>query len=181
MAITVERLSIPEILRITPATLRDDRGFFLESYRWTAFQALGVPPFLQDNHSRSARGVLRGLHYQLSASAQGKLVRVVAGAAFDVAVDLRRASRTFGQWVSATLSAENQQMLYIPPGFAHGFLALAEGTELLYKTTAEYAPADERGIRWDDPDLGIRWPVSAPILSARDGALPALRDADNDF
>jgi len=149
----------------------DARGFFMESFNSRVFDdAVGRHvEFVQDNHSRSARGVLRGLHYQIQ-QAQGKLVRVTSGAVFDVAVDIRRTSATFGQWVGVELSADNHRQLWVPPGFAHGFLVLSESADFLYKTTDYYAPAHERSILWSDPDLGIEWPVLeiAPVLSAKD-------------
>lgn len=162
---------LPDVLIIEPQVFGDARGFFYESFNAQRFTELtGLHgAFVQDNHSRSARGVLRGLHYQVQ-QAQGKLVRVTAGEVYDVAVDLRRSSATFGQWVGMHLSAENRRQLWIPPGFAHGFLVLSEHAEFLYKTTDYYAPAHERCIRWDDPRLAIDWPLAgqAPQLSAKD-------------
>lgn len=161
---------IPDVLLVEPKVLGDERGFFFESYNRRAFQqATGIArEFVQENHSGSRRNVLRGLHYQVR-QAQGKLVRVVAGEAWDVAVDLRRGSRTFGQWAAFGLSARNRLMAWIPEGFAHGFLALADGTEVVYLTTDYYAPEHERTIRWDDPRLGIAWPLSGPpILAPKD-------------
>lgn len=166
-------LAIPEVVLIEPKVFGDARGFFFESFNAAAFAAAtGVTAaFVQDNHSRSARGVLRGLHYQLPPQAQGKLVRVVQGEVFDVAVDIRRASPTFGHWVGARLSAENHHQLWVPPGFAHGFLVLSESAEFLYKTTDYYAPALERCIAWNDPDLAVDWPLeSVPLLSVKDAA-----------
>jgi dTDP-4-dehydrorhamnose 3,5-epimerase len=166
-------LAIPDVLLLEPRVFTDGRGFFFESYNRETFHRLTglVADFVQDNHSCSVRNVLRGLHYQLPPRVQGKLVRAVAGEVFDVAVDLRRQSPTFGRWVAARLSAENHQQLWIPPGFAHGFLALSERAEFLYKTTTCYAPELERCILWNDPDLAIAWPLNgAPILSAKDGA-----------
>jgi dTDP-4-dehydrorhamnose 3,5-epimerase len=170
---------IPDVLIIEPRVFEDDRGFFFESFNAKAFaEKTGVTtPFVQDNHSRSSLNVLRGLHYQIE-QAQGKLVRVIAGSILDVAVDIRKASPTFGQWVSCLLSAENKHMLWIPAGFAHGFLVL-ETAEVLYKTTDYYVPQHERCIRWDDPDLAIDWQLSAePILSAKDSAGKPLRLAE---
>lgn len=164
-------LSISGVFLIEPRVFGDDRGFFFESYNRQALrEATGCEfEFVQDNHSRSAKGVLRGLHYQLPPKAQGKLVRVVSGAVFDVAVDIRPGSPTFGRWVGEILSAENHRQLWIPPGLAHGFLTLSESAEFLYKTTDYYAPAHERCIRWDDPALGIRWPLDGqPVLSDKD-------------
>ena len=165
--------AIADVLLIEPKVFGDERGFFYESFNERAFrEATGVTlPFVQDNHSKSARGVLRGLHYQTQ-QAQGKLVRVVAGEVFDVAVDIRRDSPTYGQWVGEVLSGDNKRQLWVPPGLAHGFLVLSETAEFLYKTTNYYAPAHERCIAWDDPTLAIVWPsVSiAPQLSAKDAA-----------
>ncbi|KGD93932.1 dTDP-4-dehydrorhamnose 3,5-epimerase [Achromobacter sp. RTa] len=172
--------AIPDVLVLEPRVLSDERGFFFESFNQGVFEAsTGLRrSFVQDNHSRSARGVLRGLHYQV-AQAQGKLVRVCAGEVFDVAVDLRRASPTFGKWVGAILSAENKRQLWIPEGFAHGFLALSDSAEVLYKSTDYYAPQHERCIRWDDPALAIDWPCrQAPLLSARDRNGALLADAE---
>jgi dTDP-4-dehydrorhamnose 3,5-epimerase len=172
----VQRLAIPDVLLLTPKVFEDDRGFFYESFNQKVFEeAVGRPvTFVQDNHSKSAKGVLRGLHYQLPPKAQGKLVRVVRGAVFDVAVDIRRDSPTFGKWVSAELSEENRAQLWIPEGFAHGFMALREQTEMLYKATNFYLPKVEGGILWNDPGLGINWPYSKPSLSTRDGNWPNL-------
>lgn len=180
---------LPGVVIVEPAVFADDRGWFMESWNQARFDAalkgMGLPaprPFVQDNHSCSRAGVLRGLHYQLPPHAQGKLVRVVAGAAFDVAVDLRRGSPTFGRWTGAELSAANRRQLWIPEGFAHGFVALADDTHFLYKTTDVYAKDCERSLRWDDPALGIRWPLpagmSAPLLAPKDTAAPLLAEAD---
>ena len=172
------RTDIPVVILVKPNVFADRRGFFLEAYKYSVFAANGIPDrFLQDNHSRSAKGVLRGLHYQLPPFGQAKLVRCVSGEIFDVALDIRRNSATFGRWVSAVLSAENREMLYIPEGFAHGFCTLSESAEVFYKVTAEYAPEYDRGIRWDDSDAAITWPVTCPIVSEKDGALPWLKDA----
>lgn len=179
----VVRTQIPDVLIFEPKVFGDARGFFFESFNQRAFdEAVGVPyAFVQDNHSRSARGVLRGLHYQLQ-QAQGKLVRVARGAVFDVAVDLRRSSATFGQWVGVELSEHNQRQLWVPPGFAHGFLALSESADFLYKTTDFYAPAFERCILWNDSQIAIDWPlaaagVSQPAVSDKDQKGVALADA----
>ena len=172
--------ALPGVLLIEPKVFGDARGFFFESYNRHAFaEASGLDvDFVQDNHSRSALGVLRGLHYQIQ-QPQGKLVRVVAGAVFDVAVDIRKASPTFGQWVGIELSAENKKMIWVPPGFAHGFLVLSESAEFLYKTTDYYAPSHERAIAWNDPDIGIAWPLAAaPLLSAKDQAGRRLKEAE---
>ena len=171
---------LPDVLIIEPKVFGDERGFFYESFNAKAFaEATGrVVQFVQDNHSRSAKGVLRGLHYQIEHS-QGKLVRVTEGEVLDVAVDIRRSSPTFGQWTSVRLSGQNHRQLWIPPGFAHGFVVLSESADFLYKTTDYYAPSAERCIRWDDPELAIDWELQgAPILSAKDQAGSALREAD---
>ncbi len=163
--------AIPDVLLIEPRVFGDARGFFYESFNQKSFaEATGVDlPFVQDNHSKSVKGVLRGLHYQVEPHAQGKLVRVTQGEVFDVAVDLRKDAKTFGQWVGVTLSAENKQQLWIPPGFAHGFLVLSDTAEFLYKTTDYYAPQAERSLRWDDPTLAITWPLEGePILADKD-------------
>ncbi|MBK9785809.1 MAG: dTDP-4-dehydrorhamnose 3,5-epimerase [Betaproteobacteria bacterium] len=171
--------AIPDALILEPKVFGDDRGFFYESYNQQAFQAatgLDVT-FVQDNHSKSARNVLRGLHYQVE-QPQGKLVRVVQGEVFDVAVDIRKGSKTFGLWVGQILSAENKKQLWVPPGLAHGFVVLSETAEFLYKTTDYYAPAHERCIAWNDPDLAINWQMQGePLLSAKDAAGVAFRDA----
>ena len=172
--------ALPDVLLIEPKVFGDARGFFFESYNRRVFaEVAGLDvDFVQDNHSRSAQGVLRGLHYQIQ-QPQGKLVRVVAGAVFDVAVDIRKASPTFGKWVGIELSAENKKMVWVPPGFAHGFLVLSEVAEFLYKTTDYYAPSYERSIAWNDPDIGIAWPLAgAPLLSAKDQAAVGLKAAE---
>ena len=169
------------VLILEPTVFGDARGFFLESYNRRRFAAAtGVDPqFVQDNHSRSAKGVLRGLHYQLPPHAQGKLVRVVRGAVWDVAVDIRRSSPTFGQWVAETLTEDNHKQLWIPPGFAHGFVVLSDTAEFLYKTTDYYAPQHERCIAWNDPQLAITWPdVGVPQLSAKDQAGKLFAEAE---
>ena len=170
---------IPDVLLLEPAVYRDSRGFFMESYNQRSLAALGInAAFVQDNHSRSTRGVLRGLHYQIQ-QPQGKLVRVVRGEVFDVAVDIRRQSPTFGKWVGFHLSDENLRMAYVPPGFAHGFVVLSEIVEFLYKTTDYYAKEFERSILYSDPDIGISWPdAGALVLSEKDRCAPRLRDAE---
>ena len=183
----IKKLSIPEVLLIHPAIHHDSRGYVYESFNAKVFKDItGLEPqFVQDNHSKSARGVLRGLHYQLPPHAQGKLVRVTQGAVFDVAVDIRKSSPTFGQWVGEMLSAENHSQMWIPPGFAHGFLTLSESAEFLYKTTDFYEPSSEAAIAWNDPDLAIEWPVEElkaaglhqPLLSGRDQQAPSLQKA----
>lgn len=183
------RTELPGVLLVEPAVFADERGWFMESFnqpRWEAALAeLGEPlppPFVQDNHSLSRAGVLRGLHHQLPPHAQGKLVRVVQGAAFDVAVDIRRGSPHFGRWFGAELSAANRRQMWVPPGFAHAFLALVDDTHFLYKTTDVYARECERAIRWDDPAIGIDWPLppglAAPLVAPKDAAAPLLAEAD---
>jgi len=177
MPYTIAPTAIPDVLILEPKIFGDARGFFFESYNQRDFEhltGLRATTFVQDNHSRSAQGVLRGLHYQLPPRAQGKLVRVVHGAVFDVAVDIRRGSATFGRWVGAELSATNQRLLWIPPGFAHGFLTLSDHADFLYKTTDYYSPAHERSIRWDDPTLAIAWPDlgAPPQLAPKDATAP---------
>jgi dTDP-4-dehydrorhamnose 3,5-epimerase len=172
--------SLPGVLLIEPRVFGDARGFFLESWNRRSFAEAGLDlDFVQDNHSRSARGVLRGLHYQIG-NPQGKLVRVTHGAVFDVAVDIRRSSPHFGRWVGYELSADNHRMLWVPPGFAHGFLVLSDTADFLYKCTTLYDPPGDRGIRWDDPAIGIAWPDlgMAPQLSAKDAVAPLLADAE---
>ena len=175
----VREMAIPDVLVIEPQVFGDDRGFFLESFNEKVWcEKAGIcAHFVQDNHSRSAKGVLRGLHYQIQ-QPQGKLVRVVVGEVFDVAVDLRKGSKTFGQWVGIHLSAEEKQQFWVPAGFAHGFIVLSESAEFLYKTTDYYAPEYERCIRWDDPDLAIAWPIAEPVLSNKDRAGKLLREAE---
>lgn len=172
---------LPGLKLIEPRRFEDARGFFFESWNARTFAEHDIHgPFVQDNHSGSAKGVLRGLHYQI-AQPQGKLVRVVRGAAFDVAVDIRRNAPSFGRWAGIELSAENGRMLWIPPGFAHGFLSLEDDTELLYKCTDFYAPEHERCILWSDPGIGIAWPLDSgarPLMAAKDRDAPLLRDAE---
>ena len=176
-----EPTAIPDVVLIRPKVFGDPRGYFFESWEERKFAAAGLDvKFVQDNHSRSARNILRGLHYQIQQS-QGKLVRVVTGVVFDVAVDIRRSSPTFGRWVGVTLSEENHHMLWVPPGFAHGFLVLSESADFLYRCTDFWAPSHERAIAWNDPDLNITWPlssVSQPILSAKDAVARSFRDAE---
>jgi len=171
---------IPDVLVIEPTVHRDQRGFFLESWHEARLALKGVAArFVQDNHSHSVRGTLRGLHYQMG-TPQGKLVRVVHGKVFDVAVDLRRSSATFGQWVHEELTADNHRQLWIPPGCAHGFYVLSDHADLLYKCTTYYEPTEDRALRWNDPDLNIDWPLlegGPPILSAKDASAPLFRDA----
>jgi dTDP-4-dehydrorhamnose 3,5-epimerase len=172
---------LPGVLIVEPRVYADPRGLFFESYNQRDFAPQGiVDVFVQDNHSRSVQGTLRGLHYQ-TAPGQAKLVRVAVGEVFDVAVDIRWGSPTYGQWVGVTLSAENHRQLYIPVGYAHGFCVTSAWAEFLYKCSSYYAPDKERGIAWDDPALAIPWPVSSPILSERDRRHPLLAEADHDY
>lgn len=171
------------VVIVEPAVFGDNRGFFMESYNSEKFKKLGIDyDFIQDNHSLSVEtGVLRGLHYQLNPKAQTKLVRVAAGAIYDVAVDIRKGSHTFGQWVGVILSAANKRQLLVPKGFAHGFCTLVPNTEVLYKVDEFYSPEHDRGIVWNDPALGIDWPTANPILSDKDGKHPVLKDAEINF
>lgn len=182
MPFRFQRLAIPDVILIEAQTAGDHRGFFMETYKRSEFVANGISAvFVQDNFSHSVRGVLRGLHYQKHPQAQGKLVMVLQGEIFDVAVDIRKESPTYGQWVGVTLSAQSRHMLYIPAGFAHGFCVLSEAADFTYKVTAEYAPELDRGMLWNDPTLDIRWPIAEPMLSAKDMRLPLFHDADNNF
>lgn len=177
----VKQTGLPGVLEILPNRIGDDRGFFSETWNEAHFREAGIDlAFVQDNHSRSALGVLRGLHYQLEPVAQTKLVRVSRGSVFDVAVDIRRSSATFGQWTGVTLSAESWNQLLVPAGFAHGFLALEEGSEVQYKVSAPYSPAHDRGLRPDDPAIGIAWPLPRDgwLLSAKDQNAPLLLQAE---
>jgi dTDP-4-dehydrorhamnose 3,5-epimerase len=181
MNLNVVQTAIPEVLILEPKVFGDDRGFFFESFNARNFETTtGLKrDFVQDNHSRSGKGVLRGLHYQLE-HAQGKLVRVVHGEVFDVAVDIRRNSQTFGKWVGVTLSAENKRQLWVPEGFAHGFLVTSDSAEFLYKTTDYYSPEFERCIKWDDQEIAVQWPLTGmePTLSEKDRRGVSLRDAE---
>jgi len=182
MAFRFHSLEIGEVILIEAQAFEDNRGWFMETYKESEFAARGMPEaFVQDNCSRSVRGVLRGLHYQRHPKAQAKLVHVIRGEVFDVEVDIRRGSPTYGQWVGVTLSEFNRRMLYVPVGFAHGFCVLSDVADVVYKVTAEYAPQFDRGILWSDPEIGIHWPVQDPILSPKDARLPLLSEADNDF
>ena len=176
----VTETALPGVMLVEPKVFGDDRGFFLESWNALGFAAAGLDlTFVQDNHSRSAKGVLRGLHYQIE-DPQGKLVRVTQGRVYDVAVDIRRSSPHFGRWVGYELSDTNHRMLYVPPGFAHGFLVLSDTADFVYKCTSFYAPAHDRGIRWSDPAIGIDWPLTGkpPLLSPKDAAAPLLAEAE---
>ena len=179
MPFTFRTTDLPGVLVIEPRVFGDHRGFFLESYKQSDFAAAGLDvQFTQENHSRSVRGTLRGLHYQQPPYGQGKLVRVIVGEVFDVAVDVRNGSPTFGKWIGVSLSTANRKSVYIPPWYAHGFCVVSDEAEVIYKTTAEYAPEYERGIRWDDPALGIRWPLAGVTLSERDRSWPGLASAE---
>lgn len=169
------KLRLSGVILIKPKIYSDDRGFFLETFRESEFHANGIKEqFIQDNHSCSLKGVLRGLHYQLDPFAQGKLVRCIKGKIFDVAVDIRKKSPTFGQWLGVYLNHKEHYMLYIPPGFAHGFYTMQQNTEVIYKVTADYAPEHERGIIWNDPQINIQWPSQDVVLSKKDSLLPTL-------
>ncbi len=181
MAFRFTSTSISEVLLIEVDVYPDERGWFFERYKRSVFRSQGIPDLVQDNHSQSNHAVLRGMHYQLNPCAQGKLVSVLAGEIFDVAVDIRKGSPTYRRWVGEYLSGENRQMLWIPAGFAHGFCVMSETAEVLYKTTAEYSPQHDSGIVWNDASLGIAWPVDAPVLSEKDRALPGLDQAENNF
>ena len=182
MPFVFTRSAIPDVWIIEPRVFSDERGFFMETYKRSEFAAQGIAEtFVQSNHSKSSKGTLRGLHYQNPPKPQGKLIRALGGEIYDVAVDIRNGSPTFGNWVAVTLSAQNKRMLYVPAGFAHGFCVTSEDAEVQYMTTEEYAPELEAGIIWNDSDLAIDWPIAEPILSPRDRAWPPLRDADNNF
>ena len=172
----VEQTKLEGVLLVTPQVFGDDRGFFMETYNQAKGVELGLPAeFVQDNHSKSSKGVLRGLHYQ-NPQWQGKLVRVVQGEIFDVAVDIRHGSPTFGEWVGAYLNDENKQQLYVPEGFAHGFVVTSDTAEVIYKCTSLYAPDQEGSIQWNDPDIGIDWPLDSPLLSQKDSNAQRLKD-----
>jgi dTDP-4-dehydrorhamnose 3,5-epimerase len=182
MPFIFQRLSIPDVQLIEPKVFPDGRGFFLETYKHADFVQAGiVEHFTQDNYSRSEKRVLRGLHYQKDPHGQGKLVRCMRGSIYDVAVDMRKNSPTYGKWVGAELTEENNHQLYVPVGFAHGFQVLSDIADVLYKCTTEYYPAADRGVLWNDPDLAVHWPLADPLLSAKDRVLPLFKDADNDF
>jgi len=184
MPFRVEKLAIPDLLVITPTRFDDNRGFFLETYKKSDFTQMGIPDeFTQDNCSLSQKGVIRGLHFQLEPAAQGKLLRALSGAIYEVAVDIRKGSPTFGKWTGALLSGEKASTLWIPPGFAAGMVTLEDQSQLAYKTTTEYSKPHERGILWNDPEIGIEWPggFAHPILGEKDRAHPLLRDAELNF
>ncbi|AFS83509.1 dTDP-4-dehydrorhamnose 3,5-epimerase [Candidatus Nitrosopumilus sediminis] len=182
MPFTFKRLNIPDVVLIEAKSFPDDRGFFLESFKESSFISNGiVTRFVQDNFSHSSQGVLRGLHYQKNPKAQSKLVTALRGEIFDVAVDIRKDSPTYGKWVGEILSESNHKSLYIPEGFAHGFCVISKTADVLYKVNNEYSPEHEKGIIWNDPDLKITWPIENPILSQKDTQLSSLKDADNNF
>lgn len=182
MAFQFERLEIPDVILVQAQKRGDERGFFMESYKQSAFAAGGIAEtFVQDNCSHSACSVLRGLHYQKHPQAQGKLVMALQGEIFDVAADIRRASPTYGAWVGRVLSAENACMLYVPPGFAHGYCVLSQNATIVYKVTQEYNAELDRGIIWNDPQIGVEWPIKSPVLSTKDAQLPRLQAADHNF
>lgn len=182
MPFTFTKLEIPDVILIEPKIFKDDRGFFIESYKKSEFFEFGIKEeFIQDNHSKSVYGVIRGLHYQTNPKAQAKLVRCTKGTIFDVAVDIRVGSPTYGKWIGELLSEDNKKLLYIPVGFAHGFSVLSETAELLYKTTEEYAPENDAAIFYADPEINIDWKVSDPIISDKDKHAPVLKFAKNHF
>jgi len=182
MPFSFRRLEIPDVLLITPNIFEDERGFFMETYKLSEFKKLGVEyNFVQENFAKSKKNVLRGLHYQLEPKSQGKLVRCVRGKVWDVAVDIRKGSTWYGKWVKVEMSEENKNILWVPRGFAHGYVSVEEDSEILYLTTEEYAPQFERGILWNDPTLKIDWGVDSPIVSQKDGKLPLLEKTENNF
>ena len=182
MPFKFERLEINGLVLVRPDVFKDERGFFMEDYKQSDFHTNGINyDFVQGNHSKSQKNVLRGLHYQLKPAEQGKLVRVIKGEIFDVSVDIRRDSPTYKKWVSVNLSEENKLMLFVPPGFAHGFVTLEDNTEVIYRVTKEYSQAHERGIIWNDPTLNIKWPIENPILSQKDSMWPELNSAESNF
>ncbi len=182
MPFEFKKLAIPDVVLIKPSIFSDTRGFFLETYKLSDFAGAGITKaFVQDNLSYSKKGVLRGLHYQLNPCAQGKLIKVLKGSILDVAVDIRKGSPYYGRWVSEILSEENRLMLWVPEGFAHGFLSLQDDTMVMYKNTNEYNPSLDRGIIWNDPLIGVKWNFSVPILSDKDRKSPSLQDAENNF
>lgn len=182
MPFRFRNLDIPEVVLIEPQAFHDERGSFMEFYRRSEFLAAGIPDiFVQDNHSRSLRGVLRGLHYQKKPKAQAKLIMVLKGEVFDVAVDIRKGSPYFGRWVGIMLSEQKKQVIYIPAGFAHGFCVLSDEAQLVYKASHEFDPDLDRGIIWNDCSIGISWPIESPIVSLKDSKLPPLKEADNNL
>ena len=169
MPLEFKKLDIPEVILIKPKVFSDSRGFFAETYKYSEFRQNGIPQiFVQNNHSKSSKGVLRGLHYQKNPKVQAKLVKCIRGEIFDVAIDIRKGSPSFGKWVGVILSEDNKEMLFIPEGFAHGFLVLSDDAEIIYSVTEEYSPENDRGIRWDDPEIGINWQIDNFIISEKD-------------
>jgi dTDP-4-dehydrorhamnose 3,5-epimerase len=182
MPFTFKKLDIPEVILAEAKAFSDERGYFLESFKESSFVNNGVDTkFVQDNFSHSTKGVLRGLHYQKNPKAQSKLVIALRGEIFDVAVDIRKDSITYGKWVGHILSENNHKLLYIPEGFAHGFCVLSDEADVLYKVSQEYSPEDEKGILWNDPEINIAWPIDDPILLEKDSKLPFLKDTENNF
>ncbi len=182
MPFTFKKLNIPEVILVEAKAFSDDRGFFMESYQESNFIENGInDKFVQDNFSHSTKGVLRGLHYQKNPKAQAKLVTALRGEIFDVGVDIRKGSPTYGKWVGEILSEQNHRLLLVPEGFAHGFLVLSDEADVLYKVNEGYSPENERGILWNDPDVGIKWPMENPLVKDVDAKQPLLKDADNDF
>ena len=182
MVFVFKRLDISEVMLIEAQAFSDERGFFMESFKESTFASNGIKTkFVQDNFSRSTRGVLRGLHYQKNPQSQAKLVMALQGEIFDVAVDIRKGSPTYGKWVGEILSDKNHKLLYIPEGFAHGFCVLSDSANVLYKINTEYSPEHERGILWNDTDLAIKWPINKPVMIKKDLDLPTLKNTDNNF
>ncbi len=182
MPFKFKKLDIPDVILIEPTFFNDERGVFAETFKLSDFKTAGIKyDFVQDNYSKSKKGVIRGMHYQLDPMAQGKLVRVVHGKIFDAVIDLRKNSPYYCKWVGVILSEENRLMLWVPPGFAHGFLALEDNSEVIYKTTKEYAPGLDRGIIWDDKKIGIKWPIKNPMPSGKDAKLPSFENIENNF
>jgi len=182
MPFTFKRLSIPDVIVVEAKAFPDSRGFFMESFKESTFIENGINTrFVQDNYSHSVKGVLRGLHWQKTPSAQAKLVTVITGEIFDVAVDIRKGSPTYGKWVSEILSYQNHKMFYVPEGFAHGFLALSDEADVVYKVNREYSAENDRGMLWNDPKVGVKWPSDKPIVSEKDLQQPLLENADNNF
>jgi len=182
MPFSFKRLDIPDVILIDAKSFPDERGFFMETFKESSFSENGINTiFVQDNHSHSIKGVLRGLHYQKHPKAQAKLVTTIKGEIFDVAVDIRKNSPTYGKWVSAILSDENHKLLYVPEGFAHGFCVLSDKADVIYKVNKEYSPENDRGILWNDPEVNVNWPINNPIISKKDLEQPLLKNADNNF
>ena len=182
MPFSFKKLNIPDVILIEAKAFPDDRGFFMESFKESEFIKNGIDTkFVQDNYSHSTKAALRGLHYQKDPKAQAKLVTAIKGEIFDVAVDIRKNSPTYGKWVGEILSEQNHHLLYIPEGFAHGFCVLSDEADVIYKVNNEYSPENDRGILWNDPDVNVKWPMENPLLSEKDEKQPLLKDADNDF